>query len=283
MYVVVQEARQLRALSDGEVDVRSHAGHQLAVEANVDTINARVAVIAIEDTHAGEERERPGGYRARRQQVRPDGHVGKRRERRVAEVALLLNPVRRHRSDLTEHVLPGVIDAGAATQHRFTVLVDVPSEPSTGLKLFPLIRDRAIRRKSWIVQKSSVGRGLRVDGLRHLLSVPAKAVINGQTMANLPLVLNEQCELFVADVRRAGRVAGWAVGTAALEIEEKRAAARARSGGTTRRRRDVCSIRTADREGPESARRGRRCVPKEPDHTVEDVAPFEESTKDLHV
>ena len=130
------------------------ARRQLALEPDVDAVDARVPVVAVEHADAGEERERAGRRRARREQVRPHRHVGERRERRVAEIALLLDAVGRDRSDLAEHVLPGVVDRRrcrarptcrpAPTSH---------AKPAARLKLLPLIGNRAVRGEPRIVQE----------------------------------------------------------------------------------------------------------------------------------
>ena len=176
----------------------------------------------------------PGRHRARRQQVRPHRHVGERRERRVAEIALLLDAVGRDRSDLAQHVLPGVVDAGAAAQ-RPTCRPGPTSHANADarLKLLPLIGNRAVGRKPRIVQEGRERGRLRIDGLRHQLRVPAQAVVDRQAVARLPLVLDEERELLVVDVRRAGRVARDAVGAAALQIEQQRSAGRRRAGRDT--------------------------------------------------
>ena len=83
--------------------------------ADVGAEDARILVVAVEDADAGEERERAGRDGGRRQQVRPHRHVASNRV--DAEVALLLDAVGRHGSDLAQHVLARVVEAGAAAQH----------------------------------------------------------------------------------------------------------------------------------------------------------------------
>ena len=151
---------------------------------------------------------------------------------RVAEVALLLDAVGRHGSDLAQHVLARVVETGAAAQHGLAGLADVPREPAARLELLPLIGNRAVRREPRVVQEWREGGRLRIDGFRHELRVPPEAVVDRQAVARLPLVLDEQRELLVVDVRRAGRVARDAVGAAALQVEQQRPAGRRGPGGT---------------------------------------------------
>ena len=247
----------MHALCDREVDVRRQARRQLAIEPDADAVDARIAVVAVEHADAGEQRKGTRRRRAGRQQIRPHGHVGKRREPRVAKVALLLNAVRRNRSHLGEHVLPGVVDAGAAADDRLAVLRDIPRKPGSRLNLLPLMVNRAVGGESRIVQEDRVRRGLRVDGCRHQLRVPAESVVDGQPVTHLPFVLNEQRELLVVDVRRSRLVARDAVRAAALEVKQQRTAGRRRAGGAACRRRDVRAVRAAHGERPESARRRR--------------------------
>ena len=236
VHVVVEEASQVDALGDGEVDVGGEAGRQLAIEAGIEAVNPRVAIAAIEHAHAGEQRERAGRDRGRREQVRPHRHVV---EPRAAEIALLLDPVGGDRSHLAQHVLPGVVDAGAAVHHRLPVLRHVPGEAAARLNLVPLAGDRAVRRKARIAQESRIRRRLRIDRVRHLLRIPTQAVIDGEPAADGPLVLHEQRELLVADVRCAGLVTGDAVGAAALQVKQQRAAVFRRPRRTACRRGDV--------------------------------------------
>ena len=158
-----------------------------------------------------------------------------------AEVALLLDAVGRDGSDLAQHVLARVVDAGAAAQHGLAGLADVPREPAARLKLLPLIGNRAVRREPRVVQERRERGRLRIDRLRHHLGVPAHAVVDRQPVACLPLVLDEQRELLVVDVRRAGRVARDAVRAAALQVEQQRPAGRRGPAGTAGGRRDVTS------------------------------------------
>ena len=48
----------MHALRDGEVDVGGQARRQLALEPDVEAVDARVPVVAVEDADAGEQRER---------------------------------------------------------------------------------------------------------------------------------------------------------------------------------------------------------------------------------
>ena len=93
------------------------------------------------------------------------------------------------------------------------------------LKLLRLIGNRAVGRKPRVVQERREGGGFRIDRVRHDLRVPPEAVVDRQSVASLPLVLDEQRELLVVDIRRAGRVARDAVGAAALQVEQQRPAA----------------------------------------------------------
>src|SRR5262245_54949723 len=102
-------------------------------------------------------------------------------------------------------------------------------------------------------------------------------------MAHLPLVLNEERELVVGDVRRTGGVARDSIRTAALEVEQPRAAAWRAAGRATCGRCHVRAIRTADCERPESTGRRRRGIAQEADDAVEDIAAFEEAAEHLYV
>ena len=151
----------MHALRDREVDVRRDVRRQLALESGVEAVDARVLVIAVEHPDAGEQRKRARRHGAWRQQVRPHRHVGEPGKGRVAIVALLLDAVGRDRSDLAQHVLPGVEDAGAGADDRLAVLVHVPGHADSRLKLLQLIRNRAVGRKTRIVQEKRVRRRLR--------------------------------------------------------------------------------------------------------------------------
>src|SRR5207249_9756278 len=104
-----------------------------------------------------------------------------------------------------------------------------------------------------------------------------------QPMTGLPLVLHEQRELLVADVRRAGSITGDAVGTAALQIKQQRAAGCGGPRRTRCRRGDVAPVRAADRVRPEPARRRRRRVAEKTGHAVEDVAALEKAAEYLRI
>src|SRR5207249_1981514 len=142
------------------------------------TVDTRVEVIAIEHTHSRKQRKGPRGYRARRQEIRPHGHIGKARERAVAIVALLLDPVRRDRSDLAQHVLPRVVDARAPSYNGLAGLVDVPHHAGARLKLLPLVGYRAVGGETRVAQEAPIRRRFGVDGFRHALAVPAKAIVD---------------------------------------------------------------------------------------------------------
>ena len=281
--VVIQEPRQLRALGVIEVRVGRHARRELTLDPDVDAVDPRVAVVAIEHAHAGEERERARGNGGRREEIRPDRHVRECGERRRPEIALLLNPVRRDRSDLAQHVLAGIEDARAAADDCLAVLRDVPCKAGARLHFFPLIGKRAVRGKPRIVEEHRVRRCFRVYRLRHDLRVPAQTVIDGEPVARLPLVLHEQREFLVADIRCAGGVARDAVGTAALEIKEERTARRRRTGRTRGWGGHVRSVRATDGVRAKAAGRGRRRIAQKSCHAVEQVAAFEEATKNLRV
>ena len=253
------------------------------VETRIEAVNARIAVVAGEHAHAGEQRKGAGERRAGDEQVWPHRHIGEGRETGIAIIALLLNSVRRHRSDLAEHVLPCVVNACAAADDRLAVLLHVPHKTSARLKLFHLIGDRAVRRESRIAQKARVRRGRRVDRCRHPLRVPPQPVVERQPVTRLPFVLHEERKLLVADIRRSRRIARDPVRAAALQIEQKGTAGRRRARRTGRRRRHVRTIRAAHGERSEASGRRRRRVAQKARHAVEDVSAFEKAAKDLEV
>ena len=209
---------------------------------------------------------------ARRQQVRPDRHVGKRRERRIAEVTLLLNPVGRHRSDLAEHVLPRVVHPARGTDQRLAVVLHVPGDPAARLELVPLIGNGAVGWKAGVVQQMRVRGRRRIDSLGHELGVPSQPEVDREApgAASHLSWMNSENSSFV-DVRGAGGVAGDAVRAAALQVEEERPPVRRRSRRARRRRGHVGAVRAADRKRPEPAGRRRRGVAQESGHAVEDV------------
>src|SRR6185312_1824403 len=113
---------------------------------------------------------------------------------------LLLDAVRGHRPDLGQHVLAGIEQSAARAKYGLAVLCGVPGNAAARLKLRSLIWNGAIERETGIAEECGECRGLRVDRLGHDLRVPAQPVIEGDAVADGPLVLRKQRILFVRDV-----------------------------------------------------------------------------------
>ena len=201
-------------------------GCHLTLVAAVEAVDARILVIAVEDANAGEERERAGRHGARRQQVRPCRPAT---EGRRQEVALLLDAVGRDRSHLAQHVLASVVDAGAAAHDGLAVLRHVPGGAERGwnwfhwLGILPSDGNRGSLRNG----AKAVVDGSTVSGI--VCASHRRAVVERETVPGLPAVLHEERDLVVVDVGGASLVARDAVGAAALQVEEQRAAGRGRA------------------------------------------------------
>src|SRR5438874_5856778 len=121
--------------------------------------------------------------------------------------SLLLNPVRRDRSNLGQHVLSRVIDARVRADDRLAAPADVPDDAAARLNFLPLIGNGPIRWEARIAEEPGIRGRLGIDGLRHALPIPAQAVIHRQPATGLPLVLHEQRDLLVVDIGGARGIA----------------------------------------------------------------------------
>ena len=255
-------------------------GCHLTLVARVEAVDARILVVAVEDANASEERERPGRHGARRQEIRPYRPTA---EGRRQEVALLLDAVGRDRSHLAQHVLASVVDAGAAAHDGLAHPAPRPRQSRIAAETGSTGSGSAVRRKPRIAEERGEGGRRWIDRVGHRLRVPAQAVVQGQTVPGLPAVLHEERDLVVVDVGGASLVARDAVGAAALQVEEQRAAGRGRPCRTARGSGHVAAVRAADGVRSEPARRRGRCVAQEPVDAVEQVPALEEAAKDLIV
>src|SRR5687768_17613734 len=218
------------------VEIERPVGCYLLFEADVHCVDARVFVIATKHAHTAETWERVANTavdarrdsRRRRRDTRPHWtRHAQRDDRRIQEDRLLLHAVRRDRSDLRQHVLSRVVDAGARANDRFAFLRDIPGESHTRLPLALLIRERSVRREARIVQEDAVCGALRwYDGVGKDLCFPAETVVERNIGPDLPRVLCEEGIVFIRDARKTGGVSCWTSQTRALKVEQERTATR---------------------------------------------------------
>src|SRR6267143_757631 len=105
---------------------------------------------------------------------------------------MLLYAIRCDRSYLCQHVLPGIENAPARPEGRFSVAPNVPSESHTWLEQFVLVWQKTRRWKSRITQVLAIGCLRRCDdGLGKLLRLEPQAVVQSKISSDLPRILKE--------------------------------------------------------------------------------------------
>src|SRR5437773_8273558 len=136
-----------------EVEVERKIARDFLLELNVCRIDSRVSIILTKHAHGGSERNAP--RRRHGLYAGPGGRFGRGAKARkgkagVTEYAELLYSVVGNRSDLSQHVLPTIINAVAGSQHRPARLRDVPGKAHTRLEFLLRTVQGAVGRKSGI-------------------------------------------------------------------------------------------------------------------------------------
>src|SRR5262249_23465160 len=131
-----------------------------------------------------------------------------------------------NRAYLRQHVLVSVENAPAGAQYRLLVVEQIPGETNARLDHAFVAGQSAVRGEQRIAEEPTVrGLGGRNHRVREQLPFPTQAIVQREVAPWLPLVLYEERDVFVGNVREAGRIGGRARQASSLQVEQKRSTA----------------------------------------------------------